>query len=372
MTSSEEKSRRIDSGGTVGILGGGQLAKMMAGAATRLGYRVRIYTDKADDPALLVTPFATLAGYGDEDALRKFADGVDVVTYEFENVPSKACRLLAERTLVRPGVAALETAQHRVREKDFARCLGVPTAAYRPVSSFAEFSAAYAAFGEEGIVKTASLGYDGKGQARPEKGLGARALEEVWRELRTDDAIYEAFVPFVKEFSILLARAEDGAVAVFPVPENVHGQGILRRSVVPGDVPAAAARQATEHTRAVADALDYVGVMAAEYFLCEGGSVLLNEIAPRPHNSGHWSLDACVTDQFEQHIRAVCGLPLGATDLLCGATMENLIGDDVHRRSVIVQDGYSKLHIYGKDGAKPGRKMGHVTVLHAGKPLSGT
>ena len=347
----------------IGILGGGQLAKMMAAAACAMGYDVHIYTDRPDDPALRVTSFSTVGAYDDAEALRAFAASCDVVTYEFENVPPSALENLSGETLLRPGAPALQTARHRVREKSFANARGVPTAVYAPLTCADELADAYIRFGGNGVIKTCSLGYDGKGQIRLKNGLKSAQLIQAWEDLGSDDAVWESFVPFAKEFSVVAARGAGGEFVPFPVAENIHQDGILHKSVVPADIAKSAKDAAIRHTRNIMNTLEYVGVMAAEFFLLDNNDVLLNEIAPRPHNSAHWTIDACVTDQFEQHIRAICGLPLGATDLLCDAVMYNLIGTEADESAASLENPYKKIHFYGKTEARPGRKMGHITEL---------
>ncbi|MET0155088.1 MAG: 5-(carboxyamino)imidazole ribonucleotide synthase [Rickettsiales bacterium] len=347
----------------IGIIGGGQLARMMACAAFSLGYDVHVYSDRPDDPALRVTPFSTIAPYTDEEALKNFALSVDVATYEFENLPATSLEIVAALTSLRPGAPALRVAQHRLKEKTFANARGVPTALFVPLSSADELWSAYSRFGENGVVKTCTLGYDGKGQTRLKPGMAKKDVAAAWNALNVDEAIWENFVPFVKEFSVTAARGAGGEFIAFPPAENIHKNGILYSSAVPAAITEGALSLAVRHTKALADTLEYVGVMAAEYFLLEDGAVLLNEIAPRPHNSAHWTADACMTGQFEQHIRAVCGLPLGATDLLCSAFMYNLIGKEAKECASALERPFAKFRFYGKTKAAPERKMGHVTEL---------
>ncbi|WP_281684650.1 5-(carboxyamino)imidazole ribonucleotide synthase [Thalassobaculum salexigens] len=342
----------------IGILGGGQLGRMTALAAAPLGYRCHIYDPDADGgPAAQVSFAATSAAWDDWAALDAFAEAVDVVTYEFENVPVATVEYLMKRVAVRPGPMALEVAQHRVTEKSFARDQGLETAQFWGVTTLDELIDGLSAVGVPAILKTCRLGYDGKGQIRVDM---ESSLATVWEELGSDDAILERMVPFVTEVSVIAARGADGEIACFPVTENSHEDGILRRSVVPArvsDAVAAAARKAAE---TLIDGLDIVGLLAVEMFVTEDGEVLINEVAPRPHNSGHWTQNGCATSQFEQFVRAVAGLPLGPTDILCDSEMLNLIGDDVDKVSGYLRDPDAHVHLYGKAEARPGRKMGHV------------
>jgi 5-(carboxyamino)imidazole ribonucleotide synthase len=343
---------------TIGILGGGQLGRMTALAAAPLGYRCHIYDpDAAGGPAAQVSAAATSAAWDDWAALDAFAAAVDVVTYEFENVPVATVEYLMARVAVRPGPLALEVAQHRVEEKSFARSLGLETAHFWGVKTLDELIDGLAAVGVPAILKTCRLGYDGKGQIRIDIDS---SLSKAWEDLGSDDAILERMVPFVTEISVIAARGLDGAIACFPVTENSHEDGILRRSVVPARVPDAVADAGRKAAETLIEALDIVGLLAVEMFVTEEGEVLVNEVAPRPHNSGHWTQNGCATSQFEQFVRAVTGLPLGPTDILCETEMLNLIGDDVARVPGYLRDPDAHVHLYGKAEARPGRKMGHV------------
>lgn len=348
----------IAPGSTIGILGGGQLGRMLALAASALGYRTHIFCPDPDSPAFQVTANRTIAPYGDEIALKTFAQSVSVVTYEFENVPAETAALLERLVPTRPGAKALAVAQDRFTEKEFVRVAGATTVRYATVSSATDIAAAVAATGLPAILKTRRLGYDGKGQRQIER---AEEVEPAWLELGAGDCILEGWAPFVAEVSVILARASDGAVATYDVPQNTHEGGILRRSVVPATVGGATAATAVDIALRIAAALDYVGVLAVEMFVLGDGTVLVNEIAPRVHNSGHWTIDACVTSQFEQHIRAVCDLPLGSTERHSDAEMINLIGHEIDRWPNLMGDPTAKLHLYGKTEAREGRKMGHVT-----------
>jgi 5-(carboxyamino)imidazole ribonucleotide synthase len=345
-------------GATIGILGGGQLGRMLAIAAAQLGYRTHIFAPEASGPATEVSAEWTRAGYDDEAALARFAASVGVVTYEFENVPAEALVLLERLVPVRPGRRPLEVSRFRPSEKALIRELGGRTAPFRAVESLAELQAAVDEIGTPAILKTSSLGYDGKGQVR----LGDGAdLAAAWTEIGGVHATLEGFVRFETEFSVILCRGADGAVVHWDTPENRHKAGILDRSTVPA--PALVLEQADEAvalaTRA-AEALDHVGILTCEFFATHEGPVF-NEMAPRVHNSGHWTIEGAVTSQFENHIRAICGLTLGST-ARTGARIEmrNLIGEDANGWAALLADPSAKLHFYGKH-VRPGRKMGHVT-----------
>ena len=357
-------SRVHGPGSRLGIMGGGQLGRMLALAARRLGYRVHVFAPGGRSPAGQVADVEVSAGYEDEHAVRRFAAGVDVLTFEFENVPADTVRWAAEHCEVRPDARALAIAQNRIREKTFLADGGFPVAPWAEVTSAAELPAAAARLGWPCVLKTAESGYDGKGQRKLEKPEDLAAPD-----LPPFPAVLEAWVPFVMEISVVLARGADGSVAVFPVAENIHHRHILDVTVVPARLDPAVARRAGELAAAVAARLDFTGVLAVEMFVRADGSLLVNEIAPRPHNSGHYTLDACVTDQFEQQLRAVCGLPLGSTELLRPCAMANLLGDlwiggEPDWAAAAAFDDV-KMHLYGKDAAAPGRKMGHFTVLGA-------
>lgn len=351
----------LKAGGVIGIMGGGQLGRMTALAAANLGYRTHIYTDENACPAAQVTPLVTVAKYTDEAALAKFAASVDVVTFEFENIPHSAVEALSKIKPVHPGWQVLYTAQNRLREKDLATKLGFGTAPYRKVASLAELEKAFDEIGGNGaILKTAELGYDGKGQAR----LKAKAdCKTAWAELGTSECVLEGFVSFEREISVIIARNVQGQVAVYEPAENRHEGGILRTTILPAAVSSETAKKAEAIARAMAEELKLVGLLAIEFFVTPEGDVLVNEMAPRPHNSGHWTMDACATSQFEQFARAVAGLPLGSTERLCKVRMENLIGDDVKKVPDYLKNPNAKLHLYGKADVKPGRKMGHVNIL---------
>lgn len=349
-------------GGTIGILGGGQLGRMTALAAARLGYRCHVYAPEADSPGMQVAAAATVAPYEDATALARFAAAVDVVTFEFENVPAATLEALEPLAPCRPGVAALRTCQDRLAEKTFLdTTAGVPVAPWCAVLTEAELGAAIAEIGLPAVLKTTRLGYDGRGQAvlrRPEDAAAA------WARLAPKPLILEAFVPFAAEISAIAARGVDGTTVVFDAVENRHRNHILDLSIAPARVPAAVAEAAQGHVRRVAESLGLVGVVALEMFLLPDGRLLGNEIAPRPHNSGHWTIDACLSGQFEQHVRAVAGLPLGSAARHHDAVMLNLVGPEgLARWDGLLAAGGVAPHLYGKAEARPGRKIGHATRL---------
>ena len=351
----------IAPGATIGILGGGQLGRMLALAAANMGYRVHILAPEAELVAGDVAADVTRADYADRAALDDFAARIDVATYEFENIDIGAVRYLAERCRVRPGARALEIAQDRLAEKRFVAALGGRPAPYRAVGSLADLHAAAADLGCPAVLKTRGGGYDGKGQARLRSPNDCAAA---WETIGGHPAILEAHIDFACEFSVLLARGEDGATEVYATPRNRHEGGILAESFVPGGrVVLAQAGPAIALARAVGDALDYAGVLTLEFFATDAGPIF-NEMAPRVHNSGHWTIEGARASQFENHIRAVCGLPLGSPALSAARVrMKNLIGDDVHGWAALLADPQAHLHLYGKGEARPGRKMGHVTWL---------
>jgi 5-(carboxyamino)imidazole ribonucleotide synthase len=351
----------IPPGATIGILGGGQLGRMLALAAANMGYRVHIFAPDAEQPAADVAAAATRADYGDAAALAAFARSVDVVTFEFENVDVAAVRALAALVPVHPGPASLEVAQDRLAEKQFVASLGGQPAPFAAVSSRADLDAALARIGTPAILKTRRMGYDGKGQARI---MASADADAAWAALGGQPAVLEGFVHFTHEFSVILCRGADGEVVSWPVPHNVHEGGILAQSDVPAPPEIAAqAETAAGLARAVAEKLGHVGVLTCEFFATPAGPVF-NEMAPRVHNSGHWTIEGARASQFENHIRAICGLPLGSPDLTAPAVrMRNLLGEDVHDWAAILADRRAHLHLYGKSAVKPGRKMGHVTWL---------
>ena len=346
----------LPSGSVIGILGGGQLGRMLSVAASRLGFKTCIFEPGGDCPASHVANFHFKADYTDEDALRRFAEAVDVITYEFENIPTSALDLLEGEVPIRPGREALRVSQDRLTEKTFLRELGLTTAPFAAVDDLDGLRAAMEAIGLPAILKTRRLGYDGKGQVR----LTDPAMaEDAIRDIDGAPAILEGFVEFGHEVSVIGARGADGAVACFDPGENVHSAGILRTTTVPARLTTAQRTDAVLLTGRILNALDYVGVMGVELFVTRAGLVV-NEIAPRVHNSGHWTQQGCAVDQFEQHIRAVAGWPLGDGARYADVVMENLIGDDMDEVPAIARQPGASLHLYGKAEAKPGRKMGHV------------
>jgi 5-(carboxyamino)imidazole ribonucleotide synthase len=358
----------IPPGSVIGILGGGQLGRMTALAAARLGYRTHVLCPEADAPAIEVAGAATVAPYDDAGAAAEFAAAVDVVTIEFENIPEAAVHRLAARRPLRPPPLALRVSQDRAIEKRFVNDAGIATAPWAEVGGPEELKAALARIGRPAVLKTARLGYDGKGQVR----IGAGGdVGCAWSELGRARAVLEGLVDFEREVSVVLARRSDGAIAAYPPVENRHVDGILATTVAPARIPAALAAEAVTIGSRIAAALGLVGLLATEMFLTRDGRLLVNEIAPRPHNSGHWTIDACATSQFEQLVRAICGLPLGSTERHADAVMTNLLGDDVDRWRELLQQPDARLHLYGKREARPGRKMGHVTRLYPIGALGG-
>lgn len=354
----------IAPGGTIGILGGGQLGRMTALAAARLGYRCHIFCPEADSPAAQVANAATVAAYEDAEAVRQFAAAVDVVTFEFENVPAVALRAVGDARPIRPGLRALETAQDRIAEKRFFAGAGIVTAPWKPVHDLMALAPALNTVGRPAILKTVRQGYDGKGQARIDAHTDPTSA---WRAIGGKPAILEGVVPFERELSVIAARALDGEVRCFEPTENVHQGGILHTSTVPAAIAPEMAWLARDLAKRAAEALNTVGLLTVEMFALADGRLFANEMAPRPHNSGHWTIDAARTSQFEQLVRAICGLPLGDTTRTADAVMTNLIGDEVARWPEFLREPGAHLHLYGKSEARPGRKMGHVTRV---RPLS--
>jgi 5-(carboxyamino)imidazole ribonucleotide synthase len=358
-------SRPILPGSRIGILGGGQLGRMFAMAARRLGYRVHTLAPEHDTPAGQIADIETQASYDDLDEIRAFARGVDVVTFEFENVSSAAAAAAAEHAIVRPSGRALEIAQHRIREKTFLAAQGLPVTPFAPVRSEADLFEGVRRIGRPAVLKTAALGYDGKGQvpiAPDTEPLDA------WNALGRRESILEAFIDLDREISVIGARGVDGAFSHFGPIENLHCRHILDVSIAPSGAPHPLAVEAVEVTRAILEALDYVGILCVEFFVTSDGRLLINELAPRPHNSGHLTVDACRTSQFEQQLRAICGLPLGSPEMVQpAAAMANLLGDlwdeGNPNWTAALELSDVKLTLYGKSAARPGRKMGHLTAL---------
>ena len=355
-------TERLTTGATIGILGGGQLGRMLSVAASRLGFKTCIFEPTGDCPASHVSNYHFKADYDDTEALRAFAGAVDVVTYEFENIPTSALDAIEALRPIRPGREALRISQDRLMEKDFLTGLGLRTAPYAAVESAGDLRSALEHIGTPAILKTRRFGYDGKGQARLN---GTEDADQALADMAGAPAILEGFVEFSHEVSVIAARSLDGAVACFDPGENVHREGILRSTTVPARLSPSQRSDAVLLAANILNSLDYVGVMGVELFVTPQG-LIVNEIAPRVHNSGHWTQNGCAVDQFEQHIRAVAGWPLGDGRRHSDVVMENLIGDDVDRVPQIAQEPHTALHLYGKAECKPGRKMGHVNRVKPG------
>jgi 5-(carboxyamino)imidazole ribonucleotide synthase len=351
-------------GSTIGVLGSGQLGRMLALAARRMGYRVHSFSPERDTPAGQVSDWEIVAEYGDLDAVRRFAAGVSVVTFEFENVPAATAQAAASVGPLRPGPRVLEVTQHRIREKTFLSQNGFPVTPFKAVNSLDELRQAVNSLGAPGILKTASFGYDGKGQQLIDS---VQAVELAMKPDDRAELIYETFVDFDREVSVVAARGLDKSFASWGVIDNSHRDHILDLSVCPSSLDKSVANEAVEIARAILEALDVVGVLCVEFFVTKSGKLLVNELAPRPHNSGHLTIEGHMTSQFEQQLRAVCGLPLGDTTQLRPAAMANLLGDvwcngTPNWPAACAFPGV-KLHLYGKASARPGRKMGHLTAL---------
>jgi 5-(carboxyamino)imidazole ribonucleotide synthase len=365
MSAAKRLSSPVPPGGTIGILGGGQLGRMLALAAARLGLKTHIYSPEDDAPAFQVSAVCAHASFDDLAAIRIFAKDCDVVTFEWENVPVATVETIAHTKPVFPSAATLGVTQDRLTEKNFLDSLRLKTAPFCSVASAQDALEAFDRLGENrAILKTRRFGYDGKGQAKVSSG---DEIMRVLESFRSAPCILEGFVDFAFEASVVAARGIEGSFAAYDPPENVHGDHILRRSIVPSRMTAAQIGEAEAITKKIADSLDYIGVLAVEFFVMKDGALLVNEIAPRVHNSGHWTIDACAVSQFEQHIRAVAGWPLGDPLRHSDAVMENLIGDEAADwRALAAREG--ALHLYGKNEIRAGRKMGHVTRL---SPKSG-
>ncbi len=361
---SRTESKSIFPGGVVGILGGGQLGRMLAIAARRMGYSVHAYEPQPDCPAGQICDLEINASYTDEAALKKFADGVDVVSFEFENIPRSAIETVSGMRPVHPRGEVLHICQNREREKTFLHSHGFPCAPFRVVDSAASLAGALQEIGTPSVLKTADFGYDGKGQIKIETAADAA---ELWSRFGAPRGVLEKWIPFRAELSVVSARGTDGHTVSFPVSENQHSHHILDLSIVPARFPESVLESATRLAAQITGELDVVGLLAVEFFLTADNQLVVNELAPRPHNSGHFTFDACITSQFEQQLRAVCGLPLGSPDLMSPVVMWNLLGDLWNKGepdwNVILDNPRAKLHLYGKSEARPGRKMGHVCVM---------
>ncbi len=357
-------SSMIEPGSMIGMLGSGQLGRMFAHAAQRLGYRVWVYSPDENSPLGQIATKETIAAYDDDQRLDEFSNGVDVVTFEFENVPARTVERVARHAPVRPGNQILEIAQHRIREKSSIARLGIPVPDFAIIRSLNDLEAAIQTIGRPSVLKSAMAGYDGKGQVKIDL---QTSLSQAWSSLQTDEAILEAFVTFQTEFSMIGARGIDGAFVSYGPIENRHDRHILDVSMCPVRFPKDAISTATDALRTIMSQFEVVGVLCVEFFLTTQGKVLVNEIAPRPHNSGHLTIEAFECSQFEQQVRAICGLPLGQTEQLKPAAMVNLLGDvwtaGQPNWDVPLTAPHTYLHLYGKAEAREGRKMGHITVL---------
>lgn len=357
-------SRAVLPGATIGVLGSGQLGRMFAISARRMGYRVHTLSPEDDTPTGHISDLEINASFDDLDAVRELARGVDVITFEFENVPSSAAEAAAELVPVRPAGAILEIAQNRLREKTFLISNGFPVTRFAFVTSMDELARELEAFSSSAILKTAAWGYDGKGQISLSAGSDP---EEAWRSLATNEAILEKLVDFDLEVSVVVARSVSGEIRCFEVTANHHTNKILDYSIAPAPLTRQVRRHAIDIARGIAAKLELEGVLCVEMFVTRNGEVLVNELAPRPHNSGHWTFDASITSQFEQQVRAICGLPLGSAEQLRPTAMANLLGDLWQRGAPDFEAACRypevKLHLYGKTLPRPGRKMGHLTAM---------
>lgn len=350
----------IAPGSTIGILGDGQLGRMMALAAAELGYKTHIYGQDPNSPAAQVSTAVTIAQYTDEEALRKFASAVDVVTLEFENIPTETLDFLEPIVPVRPGKRVLEITQDRHLEKSFLNSLGAPTAPFANVESLDDLRDGIARIGTPAILKTRRFGYDGKGQVKIN---AATEIDDAWKEIGEQPAILEGFVPFELEISVIVARGVNGDIQSYIPVENRHKNHILDITLAPAEILTVVSDHAVDLSHKIADHIDLIGLMAVEIFVTPEGEVLVNELAPRPHNSGHWTIEGCTTSQFKQSIRAAAGLPLASAERHSNGVMRNLIGDDIDHWQEILSHPDMSLHLYGKAEAREGRKMGHVTRL---------
>ena len=351
---------RLAPGGVIGILGGGQLGRMTALAAARLGYRCHVFAPEPDGPAAQVTNLATIAPYENAAALARFAHSVDVITIEFENLPLGPLAELARVKPVRPAPEVLAVCQDRAQEKTFLQRIGVPTTRYWVVRDARDLARALDEHRGRGVLKTARFGYDGKGQLALRRGADPSAA---WARLAAEVGVLEAWVDFAAEISVITARATNGEMVSYPPVQNQHQEHILARTIAPAPIAPELAAEAIAVAQRIAAALEIVGLLAVEMFVTRDGRLLVNELAPRPHNSGHWTIDACAVSQFEQLVRAVCGLPLGAPAPFAGAVMDNLLGAAVDDWLNLLTEPGARVHLYGKCEIRPGRKLGHVTRL---------
>jgi len=347
-------------GSIIGIMGGGQLGRMTALAAANLGYRCHIYTEDTDSPAAQVSATTTVASYKDQAALTQFAKAVDLITYEFENIPLSSITLLKNIKAIRPSPSILAISQHRGKEKEFAEQHGVNVAPYKIIKKISDLESAIKTIGTPSVLKTCRFGYDGKGQIvinEPEE------IHSAWNQLSSDDLVLEQFVEFEKEISIIIARDTNHKTKAYQPAENNHVDHILDATTVPADITDKTASMAADIGLKLAESLDLIGLLAVEMFVMGDGTVVMNEIAPRPHNSGHWTQDGAQTSQFEQFVRAITGQPLGETKMTRPVKMQNLIGDAVKQLPSFFNNPNAKIHLYGKQEVRPGRKMGHVNIL---------
>ncbi|MEJ0009235.1 MAG: 5-(carboxyamino)imidazole ribonucleotide synthase [Alphaproteobacteria bacterium] len=349
----------VPPGSTIGIVGGGQLGRMLARAASRMGYKTHIFTPEKDAPASHVATATTIGAYQDATALRAFGQSVDVVTFEFENIPAETLEMLETLVAVRPKPSVLFTTRHRLREKEFIRAQGIATAPFAPVRSAGELASAIKTIGTPSVLKTAELGYDGKGQVVIRD---ASQADAAWATLGRGECVLEGFVEFTAEASIIVARSTTGEMRCYPLVENIHRDHILHRTIAPAPFIDAHQAQAATIAKKLAEALDVVGLLAVELFVTKDG-LLVNELAPRPHNSGHWTIEGAPTSQFEQHIRAICGWALGDTTPRGKCEMINLLGDEWKDWQKYARMAEAHVHLYGKTESRPGRKMGHVTIV---------
>jgi 5-(carboxyamino)imidazole ribonucleotide synthase len=348
---------------TIGILGGGQLGRMLAISAADMGYKIITLTPKNGEeaPAAQVSNEVIYAEYEDIEALKNFADKCDVVSFEFENIPASSVEFLEKITKVRPNSSAIYLTQHRLRERNFLKHNNFPTHRFWEIETFENIEKAFSENLEKAVLKTASFGYDGKGQKIINKGEN---YQKIWEECKFGKAVLEEFVPFKLEISVVLARSVSGDIEVFPIGQNIHRNGILKTSIIPANISDSVKNNAINIAKNIADKLQYIGVMGVEFFVLENGEILVNEIAPRVHNSGHWTMDGCNISQFTQHIRAICGMNLIKAEMLYKKVeMENLIGEEIFDIEKHLKNNQARLHIYGKQTAKEGRKMGHVNLL---------
>lgn len=345
---------------TIGIIGGGQLGRMICFYAHQMGYRTVILTDQHDSPASFVTNKTIIANYDDEFALRKFASLIDVATFEFENIPFKTVEFLSALKPVFPNANVLKTTQDRMLEKTFLNAIDVQTADFIEIKDFLTLKDSVRKF-QKAILKTATMGYDGKGQFVLEN---EEQAQKAWKEVAGQKLVLEKFCPFASELSVMVARSQSGQVLAYDPLTNIHKDGILDESIYPAKVSDNLKEKAKEVAKRIADKIELVGILAVEFFAMPDETLLVNELAPRPHNSGHFSMDAAYTSQFEQVVRAICGLELGRVDFYANGYMKNLIGDEVNHLEQYKKNPNAKIHLYGKKEAKAGRKMGHVNILH--------